>query len=215
MSILNHTEFVLQKPKESVSKGLMKTRTCPSSCFCPRAGFHAGSMMTSYLETASTMLGLTTYKHGKQVSRQDASEYLLLIPHSLLFSQIKLGITNRQNIYSECEQIKLKYLSPHIPIFLSQEHLQSTVWEKTILYDQTLPLCYIIALHHLSSWLNELWNPWLINIPSHSLYPLMHFSLCFLYTLLFCLHVCVRVLDPLELEWQTVVSCHVHAGNGT
>ena len=26
-------------------------------------------------------------------------------------------------------------------------------------------------------------------------------------------YVCVRVLDPLEVELQTVVSCHVDAGN--
>ena len=29
------------------------------------------------------------------------------------------------------------------------------------------------------------------------------------------MNVCVRVLNPLELELQTVVSCHVGAGNGT
>ena len=28
-----------------------------------------------------------------------------------------------------------------------------------------------------------------------------------------CMYVCVRVLDPLELELKTVVSCHVGAGN--
>ena len=28
-----------------------------------------------------------------------------------------------------------------------------------------------------------------------------------------CMYICVRVLDPLELELQTVVSCHVVAGN--
>ena len=28
-----------------------------------------------------------------------------------------------------------------------------------------------------------------------------------------CMYVCVRVLDPLVLELQTVVSCHVDAGN--
>jgi hypothetical protein len=28
-----------------------------------------------------------------------------------------------------------------------------------------------------------------------------------------CMYVCVRVLDTLELDLQTVVSCHVGAGN--
>jgi hypothetical protein len=35
----------------------------------------------------------------------------------------------------------------------------------------------------------------------------------FLCTLVFCLHVCVRESDPLELELQTVVSSHVGAEN--
>ena len=28
-----------------------------------------------------------------------------------------------------------------------------------------------------------------------------------------CMHVCVRVLDPLEVELQAVVSCYVGGGN--
>lgn len=28
-----------------------------------------------------------------------------------------------------------------------------------------------------------------------------------------CIHVCVKVSDPLDLELQTVVSCHVSDGN--
>ena len=31
----------------------------------------------------------------------------------------------------------------------------------------------------------------------------------------FCMYICVRMLDPLELELQTGVSCHVGAGNWT
>jgi hypothetical protein len=30
-----------------------------------------------------------------------------------------------------------------------------------------------------------------------------------------CMYVCVRIPDPLELELQTVVSCHVDSGNWT
>jgi hypothetical protein len=35
----------------------------------------------------------------------------------------------------------------------------------------------------------------------------------FILCTLACMYVCVRMLDPLELELQTVVSCHVGAGN--
>jgi hypothetical protein len=35
----------------------------------------------------------------------------------------------------------------------------------------------------------------------------------FLCALMLCLHVFMRVLDPLELELQTAVSHHVGAGN--
>ena len=37
---------------------------------------------------------------------------------------------------------------------------------------------------------------------------LFYVQWCFVY-----MHVCVRVLDPLELEMQTVVSSHVGSGN--
>ena len=37
---------------------------------------------------------------------------------------------------------------------------------------------------------------------------LFYVHLCFA-----CIYVCVRVSDPLELELQTVVSCHVSAEN--
>ena len=29
----------------------------------------------------------------------------------------------------------------------------------------------------------------------------------------FCVYVCMRMLDPLELKLETIVSCHVGAGN--
>ena len=38
------------------------------------------------------------------------------------------------------------------------------------------------------------------------LFHLFYMNWCFA-----CMYVCVRVLDPLELEIQTVVSCHVGA----
>ena len=34
-----------------------------------------------------------------------------------------------------------------------------------------------------------------------------------LYTLVFCLHVCVSVLNPLKLKLETAVICHVDTGN--
>lgn len=32
-------------------------------------------------------------------------------------------------------------------------------------------------------------------------------------TLVFCIYVCVRISDPLEVELQIAMSCHVGAGN--
>ena len=43
--------------------------------------------------------------------------------------------------------------------------------------------------------------------------PYIYLLLCVL--VCWCLSVCVRVSDPLELELQTVVSCHMGAGNWT
>lgn len=37
--------------------------------------------------------------------------------------------------------------------------------------------------------------------------------MCFVFRLHACL--CIKLFDPLELEVQTDVSCHVSAGNGT
>jgi hypothetical protein len=42
---------------------------------------------------------------------------------------------------------------------------------------------------------------------------LTFFKICFISWCFACMYVCMRVSDPLELESQTGVSCHVGAGN--
>jgi hypothetical protein len=49
--------------------------------------------------------------------------------------------------------------------------------------------------------------------PSAPLILFIYFS--FMCTGVLPAYACVMVLDPLELELQTVVSCHVNAGNRT
>ena len=46
----------------------------------------------------------------------------------------------------------------------------------------------------------------ILNLILYNLILYMHW--CFA-----CMYICVRVLDLLELELQTVVNCHVGAGN--
>lgn len=54
-----------------------------------------------------------------------------------------------------------------------------------------------------------------MNVMLSSFAPFLIYLYFIFYVLSFfaCLCVCVKVLDPLELELQTVVSCHVGAGN--
>jgi hypothetical protein len=42
---------------------------------------------------------------------------------------------------------------------------------------------------------------------------MIDFFLFYIYWCFACVYICVRESDPLELELQMVVSCHVVAGN--